>query len=127
MKKLASVVDDVSAYITVSKASQLYDIPTATLYRLFRNGKIPGVRVGPRTVRINQVELEKVIHPVEPKKPIRLYNMEPSNCYTIGEICKKFKLDDRSVWTHIRKYSIPTRQIGNFVYAPKEDVDRLYQ
>ena len=27
----------------------------------------------------------------------------------------------------IRKYSIPTRQIGNYVYAPKADIDNLYK
>nr|DAX11456.1 MAG TPA: hypothetical protein [Bacteriophage sp.] len=28
---------------------------------------------------------------------------------------------------HIRKYSIPTRQIGNYVYAHKESIDKLYK
>ena len=49
--------------------------------------------------------------------------MEPENCYTIGEISKKYRVDDSTVWAHIRKYSIPTRQIGNYVYAPKKEID----
>ena len=27
----------------------------------------------------------------------------------------------------IRKYSIPTRQIGNYVYVPKKEIDKLYK
>lgn len=38
--------------------------------------------------------------------------MEPEDCYTIGDISQKYKLDESTVYKHIRKYSIPTRQIG---------------
>lgn len=31
-----------------------------------------------------------------------------------------------AIYKHIRKYSIPTRQIGNFVYAPKPEINQLY-
>ncbi len=127
IKKLAAQGTDLNLFITVSEASNLYNIPSATLYRLMRNGKVPGIKVGTRTVRINRLELEKVLNPVEATPKVRLYNMEPDHCYTIGEICKKYKLDDSTVWMHIRKYSIPTRQIGNYVYAPKIDIDNLYR
>jgi hypothetical protein len=73
--------------------------------------------------------LEEKLNPVGepvPTKAPRLYNMEPEACYTIGEICKKYKLNDSSVWAHIRKYSIPSRQIGSNVYVPKEDIDQIY-
>lgn len=56
-----------------------------------------------------------------------MYRMEPEDCYTIGEIAKKFRLDDSTVYLHIRKYSIPTRQIGNYVYAHKKSIDELYK
>lgn len=64
----------------------------------------------------------------EKAKPMpKLYNLEPENCYTVGEICKKYHINDSSVWAHVRKYSIPSRQIGNFVYIPKEEIDNLYK
>ena len=31
------------------------------------------------------------------------------------------------LWAHFRKYSIPSRQIGNYVYVPKEEIDNLYK
>ena len=55
------------------------------------------------------------------------YRLEPEDCYTIGEIAKKFGIHDSTVYLHIRKYSIPTRQIGNYVYAPKSEIDNLYK
>ncbi len=42
---------------------------------------------------------------------------------TLDSISKKYRVDDSTVWAHIRKYSIPTRQIGNYVYAPKKEID----
>ena len=52
---------------------------------------------------------------------------EPKDCYTIGEIAKKFHINDCSVFKHIRRHSIPTRQIGNYVYVPKSEIDKLYK
>lgn len=55
---------------------------------------------------------------IEDTKPLaKLYRMKPEDCYMIGEITKKFRLDDSTVYLRIRKYSIPTRQIGNYVYV----------
>lgn len=127
IRKVVEKVDDLSAFISVSEAIKLYGMGRSTIYRLINNGKIASVKVGSRTIRINRLELEKLIQPLEKVEGPRLYNMEPEACYTIGEICKKYKLNDSSVWAHIRKYSIPTRQIGNYVYAPKEDIDKLYK
>lgn len=57
---------------------------------------------------------------------IRLYRFEPEDCYTIGEISGKFGISDSSVYKHIRKFSIPIRQIGKYVYAPKSEIDNIY-
>jgi len=58
---------------------------------------------------------------------IKTYRLEPEDCYTIGEIAKKYKVNDSTVYLHIRKYSIPIRQIGNYVYVPKSEIDQLYK
>lgn len=127
LRQMAKEVDDLSTFITVQEAASLYNITKTSLYRLIRSGKIPSVRVGARMVRINRIELEKLVEPLEVVKGPRLYNMEPEACYTIGEVCEKYKINDSSVWAHVRKYSIPSRQIGNYVYVPKEDIDKLYR
>ena len=53
--------------------------------------------------------------------------MEPEDCYTITQVCEKYHINDSSVWAHVRKYSIPSRQIGNYVYVPKQEIDNLYK
>lgn len=93
---------------------------------------MPAINLGTRLVRIDRKQLEAVF-PVrqssqdEPKPQVKLYNLDPENCYTIGEIAKKFGISESSVYKHIRQYSIPTRQIGKFVYAPQSEIDNLYK
>lgn len=65
---------------------------------------------------------------VKKEKPnAKLYRLEPDDCYTIGEITEKFGKSNTTVYTHTRKYSIPTRQIGKYVYVPKSEIDQLYK
>ena len=135
MQKLDEVVKKMPKskdYITVPEAYALFGISKETLYRLIRKGVISSVNVGERQTRVSKEELLK-LYPLRKKalakpKPIaKLYSLEPKDCYTIGEISKKFHLEDSTVYLHIRKYSIPTRQIGNFVYVPKKEIDNLYK
>lgn len=132
MRKLADNVEEARNFISVSEAVAMFNISRITLYKYIREGKITSaVNIGKRLTRMNKEELQGLFEQrdlsPEAKKPPRLYDMEPENCYTIGEISKKFRIDDSTVWAHIRKYSIPTRQIGNYVYAPKVEIDNLYK
>ena len=36
-------------------------------------------------------------------------------------------MSESAFWAQLRKYSIPTRQIGKYVYVPKEEIDNLYK
>ena len=89
--------------------------------------------MGKRLIRINRKDLESLLPTrkeirKEKEKPMpKLYSLEPEDCYTISEICKKYRINDSTVWAHVRKYSIPSRQIGNYVYVPKEEIDNLYK
>lgn len=118
--------------ITVPEAYALFGISKETLYRLIRKGVVTSVNAGQRQTRVSKEELIK-LYPLRPKateKPKqvkKLYSLEPKDCYTIGEISKKYKVNDSTVYAHIRKYSIPTRQIGNYVYVPKKEIDNLYK
>lgn len=120
-------------YITVTEAYAMFGISRDTIYRLIRKGAIPYVNCGQRQTRIDKEVLLK-LYPLretplqnEKNTPPKLYRMEPEDCYTIGEVSKKFHLDESTVYLHIRKFSIPTRQIGNYVYVPKKEIDNLYK
>lgn len=117
-------------YISVPEAIALFGIAKSTLYRLIRQRQFPAINLGTILVRIDRAAIEQMflIRPIPlVKKPkAKLYSLEPEDCYTIGEISQKFGISDSSVYKHIRKFSIPTRQIGNHVYAPKTEINNLY-
>lgn len=130
-----AVIDKISVdrlYISVPEAIALFGVAKSTLYRLVRQNRIPAINLGTRLVRIDRAAIEEMFPirqtPLKKDKPTaKLYSLEPQDCYTIGEISKKFGISDSTVYKHIRKYSIPTRQIGNYVYAPKTEIDNLYK
>ena len=126
-------IPDGREYISVKEAVAMFGVGRDTIYRLIRTGAIPSINIGERLTRISKQELMKMYpsrkqQQEDKEKPLpKLYSLEPEDCYTIGEISKKFDINDSTVWSHIRKYSIPTRQIGNYVYAPKSEIDKLYK
>lgn len=99
---------------------------------MIRKETISHINLGTNQIRVSKAELMK-LYPLrkkaltKPKPIVKLYSLEPKDCYTIGEITEKFLVNESTVYLHIRKYSIPTRQIGNFVYAPKKEIDNLYK
>ncbi len=133
LREVAGQVDDSRDYISVKEAISLYAVSRTSLYHYIRTGQIPSVNLGAHLTRVSRKELDMLFHPRQDLldgkvKPMRkLYDMEPENCYTITEICKKYKVNDSTVYTQIRKYGIPTRQIGNYVYVPKSEIDNLYK
>ena len=134
-KRLDEVVKNIPKgedYIKVSEAYALFGISRDTLYRLIRKETIRHINLGTNQIRVSKSELMK-LYPLrkktseKPRAITKLYSLEPKDCYTIGEITEKFLVNESTVYLHIRKYSIPTRQIGNFVYVPKKEIDNLYK
>lgn len=126
------LIPDDKELLTVPEAYILFGVSKDTLYRYIRLGSIKTANVGQRRTYVSKAELLKLFplrkESLEDTKPLaKLYRMEPEDCYTIGEVAKKFRLDDSTVYAHIRKYSIPSRQIGNYVYVPKKSIDELYK
>lgn len=134
-EKLKALIDEIPEdrlFVSVPEATILFGIAKTTLYRLVRQGKIPAVNFGTRLVRIERKVMEEMFPlsqtPPEDKtqQKKKLYSLEKEDCYSIGEIAKRFQISESTVYKHIRKYSIPTRQIGKYVYAPKIEIDNLY-
>lgn len=120
-------------YIIVTEAYAMFGISRDTVYRLIRKGIIHSVNTGQKQTRVDKEALMKMYPlrktPTEKRKKVvpKLYSLEPEDCYTIGDISKKYHLDESTVYLHIRRFSIPTRQIGNYVYVPKKEIDNLYK
>lgn len=131
-KAVAEAIPDGKEFLTVEEACTLFTVSKKTLYRLIRKGTIPAINLGERLTRVNKSAIEEQFGKRETMgtpapKAKRLYSMEPEDCYTIGEIEEKFNLSNKTVYLQIRQNSIPTRQIGKYVYAPKQDIDELFK
>ena len=103
LKAIADQVPDYRDYISIPEAVAMYGVGRDTLYRLIRIGQIQSINLGARLTRINRKDIDKMFpkrfeKPKKDKDLVPLYNMEPENCYTIGEICKKYNINDSSVW-----------------------------
>ena len=131
--EIAQKIPEAKTYITVPEAHALFGISCDTIHRLISKGLVGHINLGMRQTRVKKEDLLKRYpireSPLQVKKKSlpKRYSMEPEDCYTISEICKKYCLDEYTVHHHIRKYSIPTRQIGNFVYVPKSEIDEIYK
>ena len=133
LEAIARQIPDIREYISVKETVAMFGVERNTLYRLIKSGRIPAVNIGTRLIRIKRSDMENLFlsRPesiAEKERPIpKLYSMEPEDCYTITQVCEKYHINDSSVWAHVRKYSIPSRQIGNYVYVPKQEIDNLYK
>lgn len=133
LEAIARQIPDIREYISVKEAVAMFGVERNTLYRLIKSGRIPAVNIGTRLIRIKRSDMENLFltRPesiAEKERPIpKLYSMEPEDCYTITQVCEKYHINDSSVWAHVRKYSIQSRQIGNYVYVPKQEIDNLYK
>lgn len=79
---------------------------------------------------INVDDIESLLeirkNPLDQEKPKRCYYLEPEDCYTIGEVSNLFRVSESTVYSNLRRHSIPMRQIGRFVYVPKYDIDLIF-
>ncbi|WP_319482107.1 helix-turn-helix domain-containing protein [uncultured Draconibacterium sp.] len=117
-------------FISVSEATVLFGISKDTIRRLIKSGKIPAYNLGQRLTRVSRVHIEAMFTAVdlaeEPEEePVKMH-YDKSECYTIAEVSEKFGVSPSTVNKTIRKYSIPRRQIGKYVYVPKEQIEKLF-
>jgi len=52
------------AYLTVAEAAKRLQVSHPTVWRWIRSGKLPAYRVGPKTIRINEADLARLVQPV---------------------------------------------------------------
>ena len=118
-------------FISVAEAVLLFGVSRDTIYRLIRMGKIHAVNLGERLTRINRAHIETMfsplaVVPVAPEKKPKKMDYSQEECYTIGEVTEKFGVSPSTVSKTIRQNSIPKKQIGKFVYVPKETIDEIF-
>lgn len=97
LEKVASQVPNIREFISVKEAVAIFGVERDSVYRLVRSGRVQSVNMGERLIRINRKDLESLLPTrkqirKESKKPLpKLYSLEPEDCYTISEVCKKYR------------------------------------
>jgi excisionase family DNA binding protein len=117
-------------YISITEATILFGISKDTIRRLIIAGKIPAFNIGQRLTRISRLHMEDMYTAVDlpeiPEEESVRMQYDTDDCYKIGEVAEKFGISPSTVNKTIRRYSIPRRQVGKFVYVPKEQIEKLF-
>ncbi|MCG7280396.1 helix-turn-helix domain-containing protein [Chryseobacterium taklimakanense] len=115
-------------FISVSEATVMFGISKDTIHRMIKRGLITGQNLGIRLTRVKRSDLEALFTavkiPVEQKKEKPKF--EVGECYTISQICAKFYADPVTVNNAIKRYKVPTKKVGSFVYVPKILIDEIF-
>lgn len=133
LDSIESNIPDYKELISVRETIAIFAVGKDTIYRLIREGKIRHINLGVRLIRLFRSDLEssftrrrEALANNDRKLP-KLYSLEPADCYTIGEVTKKFGISEKQVYSHIRNYSVPMRQIGRQIYVPKEAIHKIIE
>lgn len=129
LEKRREVYIDIQArpFITVREASKLFNVSEDTIRRLIRRRTIPGINLGVRLTRVDRVSLEKFFNNVVvPDEEFEEKEYSLDECYTIGECQKKYDIAESILERIIKGYNIPKKQVGNFVYIPKAEIDKVF-
>lgn len=113
-------------YVSISEASSLFGISKDTIRRMVRRGTISGINLGERLMRVNREQIENLFTAIEvPERKEKPKNYKLDECYSIGECLKKYGIAECRLESIIQGFNIPKRQIGNYVYIPKVEIDKI--
>ena len=117
-------------FLTVRDASILLDCSRRTIYYLIENGTIKSKNISQRLTRIDRAEIDKLfkkkklIAPPQ-KAPVAKFKYKIEECYTIGEVQKKFGISDTALADIVKRNGIKKKKNGWYVYVPKKEIDKL--
>lgn len=131
-KVLGTIKATGTEYISITRALEIFTTSRNTIHRLIKSKRIHCSKISPKRIFVSVKDLE-ALFPLRPEtlvkqneKESHIFDINPKHCYTIGEVSIKFGISEKSVYKHIRDFSIPMRQIGRFVYVPKVEIDKIY-
>ena len=112
MDAILSTVPNGRDYISVAEAEAMFGISGKTVRRMIKSGKVPAINLGERFTRVSKSALLSMVPlretPIDRSKPLpKFYSMEPEDCYTIGEISKKFGINDSTVYATFASIPFP--------------------
>lgn len=113
-------------FLSINDVCKLIGISRRTVYRLIEQGNLKKIKVGTRTI-LKRAELDKLLEQPTPKQPEpkepRQYDI--SDCYTIGEIQRKYSISEKGLYDIIKRHNVPKTKKGKFAYVPKNIIDSV--
>lgn len=116
-------------FLTVRDASILLDCSKRTIYYLIESGTLKSKNMSQRLTRIDRAEIDKLFKKknvkIEQPRVLAKFKYKLEECYTIGEVQKKFGVSDAALNNILKRKGIPRLKKGKFVYVPKVEIDKL--
>ncbi|MBI3501996.1 MAG: helix-turn-helix domain-containing protein [Bacteroidetes bacterium] len=123
-------IEDIKAkeFLTVRDCAKLLNASRQSIHNLIKKGTIRAVNLQIRKTLIQRSEIDKLFAPPEIKpqvqKPSRQY--EVSECYSIQEVQRKYKISSHALYQVIKRKQIPKFKQGWYSYVPKIEIEKLF-
>ena len=118
-------------YITITEALKIFTTSRLTVIRLVHSKNIRCFKTSPKRWFVCVKDLEALFPlrstpiVVETPKASQVFDMNPKNCYTIGEITKRFGITESSI-TLGMKWQWPLRNNPMFIYQKQGDNNQFF-
>ncbi len=117
-------------FLTVRDASVLLNCSIRAVYYLIENKDIKATNLSERKTLIRRSEIDKLFEKAhvatpQPKTAAVKFKYKIEDCYTIGEVQKKFNISDSALTDIIKRNGILKLKKGWYVYVPKKEIDKL--
>ncbi|HET8962753.1 MAG TPA: helix-turn-helix domain-containing protein [Chitinophagales bacterium] len=117
-------------FLTVRDASILLNCSIRAVYYFIENKDIKATNLSERKTLIKRSEIDKLfekerIVTPQSKAEVKKFRYKLEDCYTIGEVQKKFGVSDAALNNILKRKGIPRLKKGWYVYVPKVEIDKV--
>lgn len=119
-------------FLTINETCLLLTVSRTTLWRLIKKENLPVGTIG-RLKRIRRSDIDSLfkaqnIDSTDQTTPALIFlepkSTELSECYSLAEVKKQYRISDKTLYDLIRRYNIERIQVGKFVYVPKTEIEK---
>ncbi len=126
-------------FLTVSDVSKLVGCSRQNVYKLINTGKLKATNILIKKTIVRRCDLDKLFNevpeieniPEQQKQDLKEWKQagafDINDCYTIGEVQKKFGISQTALQKLIKRENIPKIKKGWYVYVPKPIIDKIFE
>jgi excisionase family DNA binding protein len=120
-------------FLTVRDASVLLNCSIRAIYYFIENKDIKATNLSERKTLIKRSEIDKLFEKTHVATPqpraaaTTKFKYKIEDCYTVGEVQKKFDISDSALNALIKRKGIQKLKKGWYVYVPKVEIDKVFK